>query len=89
MNGKLFRIAAILTAILLFFSVLQNMRIGILKERAERNTETLLSEKKTYKVRDYLNAIKVESLELTIREFERFRADDAALIRELQANKRC
>lgn len=91
MSSKLLRIAVMLTAILFLISVLQDMRIGTLKERAEkaeRNTETLLSEVKTYKVRDSLTAIKVESLELTIREFERFRSEDAALIKELQSKNR-
>lgn len=52
------------------------------------NTETLLTDVRTYKVRDSLNAARVQSLELSAREFERFRAEDAALIRELKGRNR-
>lgn len=52
------------------------------------NTEALLTDVRTYKVRDSLNAARVQSLELSVREFERFRAEDAALIRELKGRNR-
>lgn len=52
------------------------------------NTEALLTDVRTYKVRDSLNAARVQSLELSAREFERFRAEDAALIRELKGRNR-
>lgn len=58
------------------------------RDRYKGNTETLLSDIKTYRVRDSLSAARVQSLELTMKEFERFRADDAALIKELKA-KNC
>lgn len=58
------------------------------RDRYKSNTETLLSDIETYKVRDSLNAARVESLELTVKEFERFRAEDAALIRELKERNR-
>ncbi len=52
------------------------------------NTEALLTDVRTYKLRDSLNAARVQSLELSTREFERFRAEDAALIRELKGRNR-
>ena len=52
------------------------------------NTEALLTDVRTYKVRDSLNAARVQSLELSAKEFERFRAEDAALIRELKGRNR-
>ena len=58
------------------------------RDRYKGNTATLLSEVQKYMVRDSLHAARVESLELTIKEFERFRADDAALIRELKSKNR-
>lgn len=67
--------------------VIQDKRINSLtqeRDKYKQNTEVLLGESKTYKVRDSLNAIKVESLELTIKEFERFRAEDAGLIKDLK-----
>lgn len=42
----------------------------------------------TFRVRDSLNAAKVQGLELTLSEFKRFRADDAALIKDLQIKNR-
>lgn len=71
--------------------VVQDRKIERLTDDVERyrnNTETLLSDVQTYKVRDSLNAAKVQSLELTQKEFEKYRADDAALIRELKAKNR-
>lgn len=56
--------------------------------RYERNTETLMGDVETFRVRDSLNAAKVQGLELTLSEFKRFRADDAALIKDLQIKNR-
>lgn len=63
-------------------------RLTVQRDRYRNNTETLLGEVETYKVRDSLNAARVQSLELTVKEFERFRADDAKLIRELKGRNR-
>ena len=71
--------------------VVQDRKIERLTDEVERyrnNTETLLSDVQTYKVRDSLNAAKVQSLELTQKEFEKYRTDDAALIRELKTKNR-
>lgn len=56
--------------------------------RYKSNTETLLSDVERYSVRDSLSAARVQSLELTVKEYERFRADDAQLIRELKQRNR-
>ncbi len=58
------------------------------RDKYRNNTETLLSDVETYRIRDSLNAARVQSLELTVKEFERFRADDAALIKQLKARNR-
>lgn len=63
-------------------------KISAERDRYRANTETLLSDVETYRVRDSLSAARVESLELTVKEFERFRADDAELIRELKERNR-
>lgn len=81
--------AAILAVVAIIWG--QSARITQLKDernRYERNTETLLSDVEHYRVRDSLNAARVQSLELTVKEYERFRADDAALIKELQQRNR-
>ena len=52
------------------------------------NTEALLSDVERYRVRDSLSAARVQSLELTVKEYERFRTEDAALIKELKQRNR-
>ena len=83
-------IAAILVAILTFITIQQQTIRGLRDERDKYkgNTETLLSDVETFRVRDSLNAARVQALELTKKEYERFRAEDAALIRELKARNR-
>lgn len=81
--------AAILAVVAIIWG--QSSRITRLtdeRNRYERNTETLLSDVEHYRVRDSLNAARVQSLELTVKEYERFRADDAALIKELKQRNR-
>ena len=83
-------IAAILVAIL-FVCAGQQRQIGQLKfdrDKYKGNTESLLTDVETYRVRDSLNAARVQSLELSVKEFERFRAEDAALIREMTERNR-
>lgn len=63
-------------------------RLTAQRDKYRNNTETLLSDVETYRVRDSLNAARVQSLELTVKEFERFRAADAALIKQLKARNR-
>ena len=58
------------------------------RDRYKGNTETLLTDVETFRVRDSLSAARVQSLELTVKEFERFRAEDAAIIRELKNKNR-
>ena len=85
----LIAVACILAAAIAF--ILLNQRIARLTDERDRykgNTTALLSNVEHYRVRDSLNAARVESLQLTIKEFERFRADDAVLIRELKAKNR-
>lgn len=58
------------------------------KERYKSNTEVLFSDVEKYKVQDSLSAAKIESLDLTIKEFEKFRAEDAQLIKSLRTKNR-
>ena len=71
--------------------VIQDHKISQLtseRDKYKQNTESLLEQTETYKVRDSLNAAKVGTLELTIKELEKFRSSDAALVRELTAKNR-
>ena len=83
-------IGAIFAALLVFAGFQQNAIDNLKQERNryERNSESLLLDVTQYKIRDSLNAAKVGALELTIQEYERFRADDAALIKELKQRNR-
>lgn len=87
---QLLAIAAV--AVILFAALgFQKGTIDRLREenaRNVRNVETLLSDAEQYRTRDSLNAATIGALELTVQEYERFRAEDAALIRTLRAEKR-
>lgn len=63
-------------------------RLAAERDKYARNTDALLADIETYKVRDSLNAAKTLSLELTIEEYERYRAEDAALIKQLRIKNR-
>lgn len=83
-------IAACMVAIFSLITV-QHRRIESLtreRDKYRTNTETLTSDIQTYRIRDSLNGARVQSLELTVREFERFRADDARLVQELKTRNR-
>ena len=82
---------AVLLAAILLFCAGQQRRIKQLSAERDRyagNTAALLSDIERYRVRDSLNAARVQSLELTVKEYERFRADDAALIKQLKQRNR-
>ena len=91
MKNKLLIIAAIFVAAMLCTVVMQDRKIARLtdeRDKYKENTETLLEETATYKVRDSLNAAKVGTMELTVKEFEKYRADDAELVKQLKARNR-
>src|SRR5699024_4464848 len=58
------------------------------RDKYRSNTEILLQDVKTYQTKDSLNAIKVGNLELSLAEYKKYRADDAALIKSLQTKNR-
>lgn len=83
-------LAAIILAVAAAFWV-QHVKIKRLTEERDRyrsNTEILLQDVKTYQTKDCLNAIKVGNLELSLAEYKKYRADDLALIKTLQAKNR-
>ena len=82
---------AVLLAAILLFCAGQQRRIKQLSAERDRyadNSAAILSDVQRYRVRDSLNAARVQSLELTVKEYERFRADDAALIQSLKNRNR-
>lgn len=58
------------------------------RDRYKSNTETLMEDVQKFMVSDSLHAARVGSLELTLKEFERYRAEDASLIKQLKAKNR-
>ena len=83
-------LAAIILAVAAAFWV-QHVKIKRLTEERDQyrsNTEILLQDVKTYQTKDSLNAIKVGNLELSLAEYKKYRADDLALIKTLQAKNR-
>lgn len=91
MTKKTFALIAAILAASIFILTMQHRRIQRLAgdlDRYRNNTETLLSDVETFRVRDSLSAARVQSLELSLKEFERFRAEDAALIKALKARNR-
>ena len=83
-------LAAIILAVAAAFWV-QHVKIKRLTEERDKyrsNTEILLQDVKTYQTKDSLNAIKVGNLELSLAEYKKYRADDLALIKTLQAKNR-
>lgn len=84
---------AIAAAILAVMAVIWGQCARITELKDERNmyrtnTETLLLDVERYQTKDSLNAAKVGELELKLSEYERYRADDAALIRTLKAKNK-
>lgn len=82
---------AVLVFVLVAVLDVQCRRIRALsseRDRYKTNTEILASESAQYKVNDSLNAARIASLTFTIREFEKFRAEDAALIQSLKSKNR-
>lgn len=83
-------LAAIIMAVAAAFWF-QQKRINNLtveRDKYRSNTETLLQDVRTYQTKDSLNAAKVGNLELKLSEYKKYRADDAALIKSLQAKNR-
>lgn len=65
--------------------------ISIFKSEANRykeNTKTLMQDVGRYRTSDSLNAVKVSTLTLELRELESYRAKDMQLIESLQVKKR-
>lgn len=79
---------AIVAALAVIWADWKINRLTAERDRYAGNTAALLSDVEHYRVRDSLNAARVQSLELTVKEYERFRADDAALIKQLKQRNR-
>jgi len=83
-------LAAIIMAVAAAFWVQQSRikRLTNERDKYRSNTETLLQDVRIYQTKDSLNAAKVGNLTLKVSEYEKYRADDAALIKTLQTRNR-
>lgn len=78
----------LINAVLLFAGAWRISSLERERDRYKGSTAALLSDAKLYRFRDSLSAARVESLELTLKEYERFRGEDAALIKQLKQRNR-
>lgn len=85
---KAITIVLLINAILLFAGVWRISSLERERDRYKGSAAALLSDAKLYRFRDSLSAARVQSLELTVKEYERFRGEDAALISELKRRNR-
>lgn len=81
-------ILVVVAAIAFLWMRAQCLSLRDQRDRYKANTETLMSESRAYRVRDSLNASRVQALELSLKEYERYRSEDARLIQELKAKNR-
>lgn len=93
MKLKLWHVAAylILAVVLATTIGIQRKRIQDIKadrDKYRSNTEALLQDVERYQTKDSLNAAKVGNLTLKVSEYEKYRADDLALIKTLQTKNR-
>lgn len=56
-------------------------------KKLKANQETLLDSVKSFKVSDSLKAITIGNLELSLKQFKKYHADDAILIKQLKGQK--
>lgn len=91
MRTKIYLFIAIIIITLsgeLYLKSLQLKAIKIEKEIYKSNNTTLLQDVKTYKTKDSLNAATVGELQMTVKEYKKYRSDDLALIKTLQTKNR-
>ena len=84
-------IYAVILALAIVGALMAHKRIQNLereRDKYQSNSIILMSEVDRYRTKDSLNVAQVQSLQLTIKEFERFRAEDAALIKTLRTKNR-
>ncbi len=85
-----FAVLVAFIGLLLYITILthRNDVLAAERERYKANTEVLATEGEKYRVNDSLSAARVRALELSLDEFERYRAADAALIKQLKQKNR-
>lgn len=77
-------------AVITAFGILihQNKKLRRERDAYRNNTEILLGEVERYQTKSGEQAVRVGELQLRVAELERYRADDAALIRDMGVKKK-
>ena len=89
--GKRLLGIAVAVAAILFLLLHQDRLIKKYKAESERyraNTTALMEDVTHYKLRDSLNGARADALELSMKELQKWRADDAELIKDLKIKNR-
>ena len=81
-------VALVALVVVTAFGVLlrQNRRLRLDRDTYRTNTETLLGEVERYETKSGQQAVRIGELQLRIGELEKYRAEDAALIRDMGNN---
>lgn len=82
---KYMYVALVALVVVTAFGVLlrQNRRLRLDRDTYRTNTETLLGEVERYETKSGQQAVRIGELQLRIGELEKYRAEDAALIRDM------
>ena len=88
MVKKVLGIAVVVAAILIFIQEREIRSLRAESEKYKTNTTALMEEVTHYKLRDSLNGARADALQLSIKELEEWRADDAELIKDLKIKNR-
>lgn len=89
---KIVIIAVAVIALVFAFSKIhslkeENARLKSNQDILLTEKEFVMSENQKYRVSDSLNAVRVSELELTLKEYKRYRSEDLKLIEQLKAGK--
>lgn len=81
------KIPYIIAIIILAACYISSSHLKNENKRLKANQETLLDSIKSFKVSDSLKAITVGNLELSLKQYKKYHADDAILIKQLKGQK--
>lgn len=81
------KIPYIITIVILAACYISFSHLKSENKRLKANQETLLDSVKSFKVSDSLKAITVGNLELSLKQYKKYHADDAILIKQLKGQK--
>jgi hypothetical protein len=84
------KIRTLILFVLLAIAIVAILQVDKLRKEnnlLKTNQETLLSDIERYKIDDSINAARIGELNLSLSEYKKYRAEDAALIKKLKADK--